>query len=39
LHDLDDLHRRLDLTRLPEPETVPDATQGIELTASRLIDT
>ena len=28
--DLTDLHTRLDLTRLPEPETVPDATQGIE---------
>jgi epoxide hydrolase len=29
--DLTDLRARLDLTRLPEPETVPDATQGIEL--------
>jgi epoxide hydrolase len=29
--DLSDLRTRLDLTRLPEPETVPDATQGIEL--------
>jgi hypothetical protein len=29
--DLTDLRTRLDLTRLPEHETVPDATQGIEL--------
>lgn len=29
--DLTDLRTRLDLTRLPEPQTVPDATQGIEL--------
>jgi epoxide hydrolase len=29
--DLIDLRTRLDRTRLPEPETVPDATQGIEL--------
>ncbi|MFI6520418.1 hypothetical protein ACIBF1_33040 [Spirillospora sp. NPDC050679] len=26
---LADLHVRLDLVRLPESETVPDATQGI----------
>ncbi|MCO5993853.1 epoxide hydrolase family protein [Actinoallomurus rhizosphaericola] len=30
-HDLADLRVRLDRVRLPEPETVPDATQGIEL--------
>jgi pimeloyl-ACP methyl ester carboxylesterase len=30
-NDLIDLRRRLALTRLPEPETVPNATQGIEL--------
>ncbi|GAA5153903.1 epoxide hydrolase family protein [Amycolatopsis dongchuanensis] len=29
--DLDDLRARLDRVRLPEPETVPDATQGLEL--------
>jgi pimeloyl-ACP methyl ester carboxylesterase len=28
---LTELHRRLDLTRLPEPETVSDATQGMQL--------
>ncbi len=36
-HDLDDLHRRLDLTRLPEPETVPDATQGRELDRLKIL--
>ncbi|GAA3788767.1 MULTISPECIES: epoxide hydrolase family protein [Amycolatopsis] len=30
-HDLADLRTRLDHVRLPEPETVPDATQGLEL--------
>jgi hypothetical protein len=34
--DLSDLRARLDLTRLPEPETVPDATQGIELEELRV---
>lgn len=29
--DLADLRARLDLTRLPERETVPDASQGLEL--------
>ncbi|MFJ8911152.1 epoxide hydrolase N-terminal domain-containing protein [Amycolatopsis sp. NPDC102389] len=29
--ELADLHARLARVRLPEPETVPDATQGIEL--------
>ncbi|SFJ43358.1 Pimeloyl-ACP methyl ester carboxylesterase [Amycolatopsis sacchari] len=29
--DLSDLRARLDRVRLPEPETVPDATQGLEL--------
>jgi len=29
--DLTELHTRLELTRLPESETVSDATQGIEL--------
>ncbi|MFD5250056.1 epoxide hydrolase N-terminal domain-containing protein [Amycolatopsis sp. NPDC058340] len=29
--ELADLHTRLAKVRLPEPETVPDATQGIEL--------
>ncbi|MFC6880831.1 MULTISPECIES: epoxide hydrolase family protein [Actinomadura] len=29
--DLADLRTRLDRVRLPEPETVPDATQGLEL--------
>jgi pimeloyl-ACP methyl ester carboxylesterase len=29
--DLADLRARLDRVRLPEPETVPDASQGIEL--------
>lgn len=29
--DLADLRTRLDRVRLPEPETVPDATQGFEL--------
>ena len=28
--DLTDLRARLNLNRLPEPETVPDATQGFE---------
>lgn len=30
-HDLADLRARLDRVRLPEPETVPDASQGIKL--------
>ncbi|MET9251913.1 epoxide hydrolase [Nonomuraea sp. NPDC003709] len=30
-HDLADLLARLDRVRLPEPETVPDSMQGIEL--------
>ncbi|WP_158883375.1 epoxide hydrolase family protein [Amycolatopsis anabasis] len=30
-HELADLRARLERVRLPEPETVPDATQGIEL--------
>ncbi|WP_245679183.1 epoxide hydrolase family protein [Actinomadura hibisca] len=30
-HDLADLRARLERVRLPEPETVPDATQGIGL--------
>ena len=29
--DLDDLHRRIAATRWPERETVPDASQGVQL--------
>ncbi|NUW46675.1 epoxide hydrolase family protein [Nonomuraea rhodomycinica] len=35
--DLEDLRARLDAVRLPEPETVPDATQGIELDRLRTL--
>ncbi|WP_214410297.1 epoxide hydrolase family protein [Sphaerisporangium fuscum] len=35
--DLADLRARLDGVRLPEPETVPDASQGIELDRLRLL--
>ncbi|GAA2101341.1 epoxide hydrolase [Streptomyces albiaxialis] len=34
---LADLRARLDAVRLPEPETVPDASQGIELDALRAL--
>jgi len=35
--NLTDLRARLDLTRLPEPETVPDTTQGMELDSLKVL--
>ena len=34
--DFTDLHRRLDLSRLPEPQTVPDAGVGRADVGTRL---
>jgi pimeloyl-ACP methyl ester carboxylesterase len=35
--DLADLHARLDATRLPEPETVPDTSQGVRVDRLRTV--